>query len=314
MVSRAIRSAQTQVEQQNFEIRKNVLKYDEVMNKQRHVIYDERRKILEGEDVHEQVKHMINDAVAGYVTAETATGFVEEWNLERLWTALRTLYPISLSLEAYEAGRESLTAEQLLADVEADAASAYEKREESIGSELMREVERRVILSVVDRKWREHLYEMDYLQEGIGLRAMGARDPLVEYQREGYSMFQAMLEAIKEESVGFVFYVDVTTAEPEAAAVEMANVSVDGVEAAAPVERVAPSLVTPRDALPKGLVAPPRPANLQYSAPSIDGGSHVERTESAADGVGKVGRNDPCPCGSGKKYKVCHGAPGSRTN
>ena len=314
MVSRAIRSAQTQVEQQNFEIRKNVLKYDEVMNKQRHVIYDERRKILEGEDVHEQVKHMINDAVAGYVTAETATGFVEEWNLERLWTALRTLYPITLSLPDYEARRESLTAEALLADVEADAIDAYAKREEAIGSELMREVERRVILSVVDRKWREHLYEMDYLQEGIGLRALGARDPLVEYQREGFSMFNAMLEAIKEESVGFVFHVDVTPAEPPAqVAVADASADVDAAPElpAAVEERPVPSLVTPRDALPKGLVAPPRPANLQYSSPSLDGGSHVERTD-APDAGAKVGRNDPCPCGSGKKYKVCHGAPNAR--
>ncbi|MCU1675727.1 MAG: secA [Frankiales bacterium] len=313
MVSRAIRSAQTQVEQQNFEIRKNVLKYDEVMNKQRHVIYDERRKILEGEDVHEQVKHMISDAVSGYVHAETAEGFVEEWNLERLWTALRTLYPISLSLADYDARRESLTAEKLVEDVQADAASAYEKREAGIGSELMREVERRVILSVVDRKWREHLYEMDYLQEGIGLRAMGARDPLVEYQREGFSMFQAMLEAIKEESVGFVFYVDVNVDEPATADASAAGPDEgDAAAATIVVDRPAPSLVTPREALPKGLVAPPRPANLQYSAPSMDGGAHVERSD-ASDGVSKVGRNDPCPCGSGKKYKVCHGAPTART-
>jgi preprotein translocase subunit SecA len=214
MVSRAIRSAQTQVESQNFEIRKNVLKYDEVLNRQRTVVYSERRKVLEGADLHEQIRHMLDDVIEGYVLAATAEGFPHEWDLEQLWTALKTLYPVSIPVEQYDADRDGLTAERLVEDLVADAALAYDTREAGLGvgpdgEPLMRELERRVLLSVMDRKWREHLYEMDYLQEGIGLRAMGQRDPLVEYQREGFDLFNAMMDAIKEESVGFLFNVEV---------------------------------------------------------------------------------------------------------
>ncbi|MDP9434664.1 MAG: preprotein translocase subunit SecA, partial [Actinomycetota bacterium] len=214
MVSRAIRSAQTQVEQQNFEIRKNVLKYDEVLNRQRTVIYEERRKVLEGADLHEQIRHMVDDAVEAYVFAATSEGYPEDWDLEQLWTALRTLYPVGLPLEEVDADRSVLSSESLAEQLKDDAQRAYDERETSLGTgpdgePLMRELERRVLLSVMDRKWREHLYEMDYLQEGIGLRAMGQRDPLVEYQREGFDLFNGMMEAIKEESVGFLFNVEV---------------------------------------------------------------------------------------------------------
>jgi preprotein translocase subunit SecA len=213
MVSKAIQSAQTQMEQQNFEIRKNVLKYDEVMNKQRTVVYDERREVLEGADLSDQIRPMITDVVTSYVEGATASGYPEEWELDQLWTALKTLYPISLTLdEAVEqAGGEKadLTREFLVEELVADAQAAYDQREEDLGVEVMRELERRVLLSVLDRKWREHLYEMDYLQEGIGLRAMAQRDPLVEYQREGFDMFAAMMDAIKEESVGFLFNLEV---------------------------------------------------------------------------------------------------------
>jgi preprotein translocase subunit SecA len=213
MVSKAIQSAQTQMEQQNFEIRKNVLKYDEVMNKQRTVVYDERRQVLHGADLSDQIRPMITDVVTGYVEGATSSGYPEEWELDQLWTALKTLYPISLTVdEAIEqAGgeRADLTREFLVEELVADAQAAYDQREEELGAEVLRELERRVLLSVLDRKWREHLYEMDYLQEGIGLRAMAQRDPLVEYQREGFDMFAAMMEGIKEESVGFLFNLEV---------------------------------------------------------------------------------------------------------
>ncbi|HEY2166102.1 MAG TPA: preprotein translocase subunit SecA [Jatrophihabitantaceae bacterium] len=219
-VSKAIQSAQTQVEQQNFEIRKNVLKYDEVLNKQRTVIYDERREVLEGADLSEQIRSMIDDVVKSYVEGATANGYAEEWDLDQLWTALKTLYPVSLTVEEAieQAGgaKTDLTVEYLLEELTADAQSAYDVREEELGAEVMRELERRVVLSVLDRKWREHLYEMDYLQEGIGLRAMAQRDPLVEYQREGFDMFTAMMDAIKEESVGFLFNLEVQVEEQEA--------------------------------------------------------------------------------------------------
>jgi preprotein translocase subunit SecA len=216
-VSKAIQSAQTQMEQQNFEIRKNVLKYDEVMNKQRTVIYDERRQVLEGRDLSDQIRPMIDDVIKSYVEGATAAGYAEEWDLDKLWTALKTLYPVSLTVQEAidQAGGEKadMTREFLLEELQADAQAAYDQREEDLGAEVLRELERRVLLSVLDRKWREHLYEMDYLQEGIGLRAMAQRDPLVEYKREGFDMFAAMMDAIKEESVGFLFNLEVQVEE-----------------------------------------------------------------------------------------------------
>ncbi|KUI23856.1 preprotein translocase subunit SecA [Mycobacterium sp. IS-1742] len=221
MVTRAIKSAQTQVEQQNFEVRKNVLKYDEVMNQQRKVIYEERRRILEGEDLAEQAHKMLVDVVTAYVDGATAEGYSEDWDLEQLWTALKQLYPVGLDYHDLvdsdavgEAGE--LTREELLDLLIKDAERAYAERERELeelaGEGAMRQLERNVLLNVIDRKWREHLYEMDYLKEGIGLRAMAQRDPLVEYQREGYDMFVGMLEALKEESVGFLFNVTVEAA------------------------------------------------------------------------------------------------------
>ncbi len=236
MVTRAIRSAQTQVEQQNFEVRKNVLKYDEVMNEQRKVIYGERRRVLEGEDLREQVQHMLTDVTSAYVTGATANGYAEDWDLEQLWTALKTLYPVGLdwrSLSEDEDG-EDLTSEALLDAVLTDVRDRYDGREHEIdgivGEGGMRELERRVVLSVLDRKWREHLYEMDYLKEGIGLRAMAQRDPLVEYQREGFDMFNGMLDGLKEESVGFLFHLQVqATPPPEVVAQQPAPSDLPGI-------------------------------------------------------------------------------------
>ena len=203
MVSRAIASAQTQVEQQNFEIRKNVLKYDEVMNRQRKVVYEERRAVLEGEDLEQQISSMIDDVIDGYVSGATGDGFPEEWDLDKLWRALKSLYPVSISIndvtEAAGGERSHLSSEFIAEEIKADAHAAYDRREQELTPEVMREVERRVVLSVLDRKWREHLYEMDYLREGVNLRGYGQRDPLIEYQREGYDMFRAMMDGIKED-------------------------------------------------------------------------------------------------------------------
>jgi preprotein translocase subunit SecA len=378
MVTRAIRNAQTQIESQNFEIRKNVLKYDEVLNRQREVIYGERRKVLEGADLHTQVRGMIEDVVAAYVEGATSDGFAEEWDLEQLWTALRTLYPVGLSIEALEednGGRAGLAADYLKAQLTEDALAAYDRREESLGAEVMRELERRVILSVLDRKWREHLYEMDYLQEGIGLRAVGQRDPLIEYQREGFDLFAAMMDGIKEESVGFLFNVEVQMQEPEATAPQdevpaapFDQPVVDGDQVpygsaspahepggtpplsgaltgadapneplpdSAPEPVVAepetraippaeePHAPAPQALLPRELTQPHRPSHVQYSAPSVDGGSSLGNGAGPRSmvnaGEGNItgqatgsepARNAPCPCGSGRKYKKCHGAPG----
>ncbi|MGW4796000.1 preprotein translocase subunit SecA, partial [Nonomuraea sp. NPDC004297] len=212
IVSKAIASAQHQVEQQNFEIRKEVLKYDEVMDRQRKVIYAERHRVLEGADLHEQVRGFVGEVIDGYVAGATAEGFAEEWDLEKLWKAFGELYPVSIKVEDLieeAGGREELSADFIGEKVKADALAAYDRREEEFGAETMRDLERRVILSVLDRKWREHLYEMDYLREGIGMRAYAQKDPKIEYAREGFEMFAAMLEGIKEDSVGFLFNLEV---------------------------------------------------------------------------------------------------------
>ena len=215
-VTGAIANAQGQVESQNFESRKNVLKYDDVMNRQREVIYAERRQVLEGADLEEQIRTFIDDVVTGYVTGATE-GFAEEWDLEALWTALRQIYPVSLSIEELEKrGRRPRQPRPRRADRARSRPTRTRRttrREAEVGDEVMRELERRVVLSVLDRKWREHLYEMDYLREGIYLRAYSQRDPLVEYQREGFDMFAAMMDGIKEESVGFLFNLEVQVEE-----------------------------------------------------------------------------------------------------
>jgi preprotein translocase subunit SecA len=283
MVSKAILSAQTQVEGQNFEIRKNVLKYDEVMNRQRVVIYDERRRVLEGEDLHEQIRTFLDDTVEGYVVAETSEGYPEDWDYDRLWTALNTLYPVSVSAdqvaETSGGGKAGLSQEFLVAELQSDAQLAYDLRERELGEDVTRELERRVVLSVLDRKWREHLYEMDYLQEGIGLRAYSQKDPLVEYQREGYELFNAMMDSIKEESVGYLFNVEVHVDQNAAVAGEIVRedeqvvgeVTAEEVLAVAEVE-TAPAITA------KGL-GPQRPTRLEYSAPSVDGEAGVVRSE-----------------------------------
>ena len=341
MVSRAIRSAQTQVEQQNFEIRKNVLKYDEVLNRQRTVIYDERRKVLQGADLHEQVRNMVDDAVEGYVVAATAEGYPEEWDLDQLWSALRTLYPVGIPLEEVDAERGILSTEYLVTELQTDAQEAYDRREAGLGMSadeepVMRELERRVLLSVMDRKWREHLYEMDYLQEGIGLRAMGQRDPLVEYQREGFDMFNQMMDAIKEESVGFLFNVEVqqeqaapppvldmdaliATGPGEGPGEVVAEPVLSDVPVTAGPETVDPPVADdepaagPRAGLPVDFGKPERPTELQYTAPTPEGGVQTTQAGSALDGVLRndddQSRNALCACGSGKKFKRCHGDP-----
>ncbi|MFC3994926.1 preprotein translocase subunit SecA [Nocardiopsis sediminis] len=348
VVSKAIQSAQGQVEQQNFEIRKNVLKYDEVLNRQRKVIYAERRKVLEGADLRDQVSGMMDEVLEGYVKLATAEGDSSDWDLDKLWKAFKQVYPISFTADELidDIGGDlgSLTPEILSQHVREDAAAAYERREEEIGSDAMREVERRVILQVMDRKWREHLYEMDYLQQGIGLRAMAQRNPLIEYQREGFDMFQEMLESIKEESVGYLFNVEVqvngkpagqgitaagaaATAAATAAVVETGPAEPGtpedtGEEAAAAkaeaekaddAEGTADSADAEADGGPAADVVVPgfgagRPSRLQYSAPG-ESGEVEKRTESESDEFAGAARNAPCPCGSGKKYKKCHGDP-----
>jgi preprotein translocase subunit SecA len=307
---------------------------------------------------------MLGDVVNAYVDGATAEGYAEDWDLAKLWTALGQLYPVTLDRAQLTDGDEAddLTRDALAAAVLADAQAAYAAREAEIDAVIgaqggMRELERQVLLQVMDRKWREHLYEMDYLKEGIGLRAMAQRDPLIEYQREGFDMFSAMLEGIKEETVTHLFHVRVQAAAPPPDAPPPAAVPPPTADESAtrtqpnPVVAPAPERATRtpaaagarggRHAAPdREPAADPaadpaattgvlptvfggngsrRAAELQYSGPAEDGGTTRSRSGGGAPGAGgraaqgssraEPGRNRPCPCGSGRKYKHCHGAP-----
>ncbi|WP_214107617.1 preprotein translocase subunit SecA [Acrocarpospora catenulata] len=305
IVSKAIASAQHQVEQQNFEIRKNVLKYDEVMNRQRKVIYAERQAVLEGADLHEQVRTFVSDVVDGYAKAATSEGFAEEWDLDKLWKAYGELYPVGITVEQLveEAGgsRDDLDPVFIGTRMKADALAAYDRREAELSSQVMRELERRVILSVIDRKWREHLYEMDYLQEGIGMRAYAQKDPLIEYQREGFEMFSAMLDGIKEESTRWLFNLQVEVQENPIS-----------YEAGAEPNEADQAVAETSSIIARALRQPSRPTEMIYSAPGEGGEVEVSRVRSTPEqraAYGNVERNAPCPCGSGKKFKRCHGDP-----
>jgi preprotein translocase subunit SecA len=303
MVTRAIKSAQTQVEQQNFEIRKHVLKYDEVMNQQRKVIYAERKRILEGENLKEQALQMVRDVVTAYVNGATAEGYAEDWDLDQLWTALKQLYPVGIdhkNLTHRHNDIDDLTSDELLDALLEDAERAYAERETEIdgiaGESAMRQLERNVLLNIIDRKWREHLYEMDYLREGIQLRAHAQRDPLVEYQREGYDMFVGMLDGVKEESVGFLFNVVVEAAPAPAVApvatpeglTELAESGAAGAQdRGASTKELQLALAALRAKEIDGEAAAGE-RHLTYSGPSEDGSAQVQRRnggEPAAAGV-----------------------------
>jgi preprotein translocase subunit SecA len=323
-VSRSIRSAQTQVEQLNFEMRKELLKYDDVMNRQRKVIYAERHRVLAHEDLSEQVRRMLDEVTADYVAEATKDGFAaEDWDMDRLWGSFQRLYPVGISAQKLidEVNSEGLhmNAELLTERMQADAQAAYDRREAELGEEVMREFERRVVLAVLDAKWREHLYEMDYLQSGIHMRGHAQRDPLVEYQREGFELYSAMMDAIKEESVHSLFhFVPVVPDSPV-----VGEMGPDGEWVAAPsLAGPGPGPAEPAaDQVPAafgrggsgrggrgpGALAEPRRAQrLDYSAPSEDATGTATTRVGAAVGTdfSKVGRNQPCPCGSGKKFKL----------
>ncbi len=254
VVSRAIRSAQSQVEGRNAEIRKNVLKYDDVLNRQREAIYSDRRHILEGDNLQDRSQKFLEEVIDEIISDHAAAGNGDDWDFDALWTELKTLYPISISIDEViaEAGSKGRVNRDFVSrEILSDAKLAYQRREETLGESAMRELERRVVLSVIDRRWRDHLYEMDYLKDGIGLRAMAQRDPLVEYQREGFALFQSMMGQIREETVGFLFNLEVEV-----------NSS--------PTEVGAPTVEA------KGLAQASAPAEkLSFSAPSDSGGVEV---------------------------------------
>ena len=351
-VSKGVRTAQKSVESRNFEIRKNVLKYDDVMNKQRSVIYAERQAVLKGEDIHEDIERFIADTIGSYVRgANKGSDKPADWDWEGLFKALNTIYPVLVTESDARDAAGKLKGEKAVEAVRdvlvADAKEQYGRIETKLGEEGLRQLERRVVLAVLDRKWREHLYEMDYLKDGIGLRGMGQRDPLVEYQREGYQMYNSMIEAIKEESIQLLFHVDIDrvamtqdlqSEQDEDAAVDAAEAQM-GIDAesadAAEDQTVATGPAEPetddeaeaetidelaeeaasedrvtRDADGNPVIVGPAPiSHAEGKVPASKRPKSEELHTPWSDGRTFPGtpKNAQCPCGSNRKYKMCHG-------
>ena len=275
LVTKAVENAQKQIEELNYERRKNVLKYDEVMNGQREVIYAERRKILEGEDLKEQVlgfvQQVVEDTVESYCPPDV---FPEEWDRKQMLTALGEIYPVRSSLTDFEEIEDVPALQSRFVE---EALAAYEEKEAGLGSEMMRELERVVLMNITDTKWREHLYEMDYLQEGIHLRAYAQKDPLTEYRREAFAMFDELTDSIQQDFVRYIYRVQLVRPEQQQR-----------------LQRVQEN----KDAVESG-------AGGAGNGTEDDGGQAGNPQQAISD---KVPRNAPCPCGSGRKYKKCHGA------
>ncbi|WP_052824285.1 preprotein translocase subunit SecA [Bifidobacterium animalis] len=352
-VSKGVRNAQKAVESRNFEIRKNVLKYDDVMNKQRTVIYSERQAVLKGEDIHEDIEAFISDTLTSYVRgAKNGSDKPADWDWNGLFKAVNDLYPTKVTMDEAKEAAEGLKGDKAMDAVVKlfvdDADAQYEAFETKLGAAGLRTLERRVVLAVLDRKWREHLYEMDYLKDGIGLRGMGQRDPLVEYQREGYQMYNQMIEAIKEETVQLLFHIDLDSiaqtndngtdsiddAAVDSAEIKMGddvseddelskgNLSEHEPEEAARIDDHADELETAEniaavkeaaaegERIPEsGLLGPEPMSHAEGKVPASKRPKSEELKTPWSDGRTFPGtpKNAPCPCGSGRKYKMCHG-------
>ena len=342
-VTKGVRTAQKAVESRNYEIRKNVLKYDDVMNKQRTVIYSERQAVLKGEDIHKDILRFISDTVESYIKgANKGSEKPKDWDWEGLFKALNTVIPTKVDEDEVRkivGGLKGAKAVEAVRDlIVEDARQQYGEMEETIGETGLRDLERRVVLAVLDRKWREHLYEMDYLKDGIGLRGMGQRDPLVEYQREGYQMYNSMIEAIKEETVQLLFHIDikqVATTDEAVDEVEETAESADTIAVASGPDENGESVVEAAEgeveeededtdakqaiaesAAASGAgestlpVAGPAPiSHAEGKVPVSKRPKSEELKTPWADGrtFPGTGKNAPCPCGSGRKYKMCHG-------
>jgi preprotein translocase subunit SecA len=306
ILSRQIEGAQKKVEEQNFVARKNVLKYDDVLNKQRTVIYDQRRKVLEGQDLSDEVRAWVDEVIGRVVAQFTENEYAEEWDLEGLVKAMDALYgqpqeePITVDELREDVG--ALTRETLIEDFTEEAQERYAAKEAELGEELMRELERFIILQVVDTRWREHLENMDYLREGVHLRAMAQKDPLVEYTAEGHIMFEELNAAIREEVILHLFHAQL---EPEDAAGLQAAQEAQGVDGGG-VAYEHQSLAGAQ-AIGAAAAAEGNGASVTAGALAAGGGSVATATRTVSERE-KIGRNDPCWCGSGKKFKKCHGA------
>ncbi|MGC1801945.1 MAG: preprotein translocase subunit SecA, partial [Solirubrobacterales bacterium] len=303
MLTRTIENAQKKVEEQNFLIRKRVLEYDDVMNEQRRVVYKYRREILEGKDMSDAAREGVGEIVSSLVDDYTPGDVIEDWDLGELQTQVQQLWPSTVDISAMEP--EQTDREDLREALLADALAGYDHREQEFGDEIMRQLERAILLQIIDNRWREHLYEMDYLREGIHLRGFAQIDPLVAYKNEGYSMFEALMHSIWEEFARLIFHVEVEVApraqEQLAPQVQAGGFDYSGGTAEQPSALGQAALATaagPDAAAEQDMERSPQPGN----------GAPVEQETVVKDDKDKIGRNDPCWCGSGKKYKKCHGA------
>ncbi|TMJ94581.1 MAG: preprotein translocase subunit SecA [Actinobacteria bacterium] len=308
ILSKQIENAQKKVEEQNFVARKNVLKYDDVMSVQRQRIYEQRRQVLEGEDLSEQIHQWIDELVEAIVLLHTQSEHPEEWDLDGLFNEMSSLYEVEVQREEVDPG---MTADDLVEEFQEDARDAYEAKEEEFGAELMREIERFLVLQVVDARWREHLESMEYLREGIHLRAMAQKDPLVEYRGEGHVMFEELGRGIREEVLRYLFHVEIEREEAEGLAQAASGPNGGGANGGLTYEHES---LAGADAIQAAGAAEGAVGGLGTGAgvtagaaagPATSVSTAQQRTASEWD---RVGRNDPCPCGSGKKYKKCHGA------
>jgi preprotein translocase subunit SecA len=299
ILSKQIESAQKKVEEQNFVMRKNVLKYDDVMNTQRQVIYEQRRRVLEGDDLSEDVNGWIEEVIESVVAEHTMAEYQEEWDLPELITAMEALYGTGVTLDEIQ----GLDREAIVAEFLEDALDEYQDRVKQWGDEVARQVERYVILQVVDARWREHLESMDYLREGVHLRAMAQKDPLVEYRHEGHLMFEDLGRQIREEVVSLLFHAEVQP--QDVAVLEQPDAWDGGGDFAYQHDSLAGSDAIAAAGAGAAVAAPA----AAVAAGAVGAGATTVATQQrVASEWDKVGRNDPCPCGSGKKYKKCHGA------
>ena len=309
ILSKQIENAQKKVEEQNFVSRKNVLKYDDVMNVQRMVVYEQRRRVLEGADLSEEIGGWMDQLVARIVFDHTQSEYQEEWDIESLFAEMKTLYETEISPD--EVNAATMSREELIELFQEDAADEYEHKVEEYGAELMREVERYLVLQVVDLRWREHLESMEYMRDGIHLRAMAQKDPLSEYRSEGHQMFEELTAIIQDEIVRYLLRIQIDR--PEQADLEPAAAGPNGGgnggltyehDSVAGADAI-------RAAGGGGAAAPAGAGALRAGATAGGAGgaaTTVSTGQRVASDFDRVGRNDPCPCGSGKKFKKCHGA------
>jgi preprotein translocase subunit SecA len=298
MLTKTVENAQKKVEEQNFLIRKRVLEYDDVMNEQRRIVYKYRREILEGRDMSEIARDEMEGVIERLVDEYTPGDVLEDWDMGEMETQLRQIWPINV--EVGSLAPEQVDREKLKDELDDDAMSAYDEREGVFGEELMRYLERSILLQVIDNRWREHLYDMDYLREGIHLRGFAQIDPLVAYKNEGFGMFEELMHSIWEEFSKLIFHVEVEVNQAQ--------------QAFGPNGGNAPAALSYSGGTPDGqpsalqqVAAGAGPIEVGAGTAAGNGGSEVVETVVKSEHE-NIGRNDPCWCGSGKKYKKCHGA------